>query len=95
MDLTIFGRFSLFDPIGQVADEIEEEIFFRHRNDLVGDLDKKTESFVRFECQPLRYTLAKVLGPSGRINFERLVEAKTKRIRLTLAGFLITLNDDR
>jgi hypothetical protein len=55
-----------------VADEIEEKVLFRHRNDLVGDLDKETKTFIRFECQSLRYALAKVLSPGGRIDFKGL-----------------------
>lgn len=79
VELTVFGRFCLFDPVGQVADEIEEKIFFWHRNDLVGDLDKETEPFIRFECQPLRYALAKVLGPGGRIDLESLCKTLPNR----------------
>ena len=70
--LTVFGRFGFLNPIGQMANKVEEEIFFGHRNDLVGNFHEKTETFVRLECQPLGNALAKVLGPGRGINFESL-----------------------
>jgi hypothetical protein len=80
VNVTVFGRFGLFDPVRQVADEIKEKVFFGHRNDLVGNLDKETETFVRLECQSLRDALAKVFSSGGRIDFKGLEIAHFKNI---------------
>ena len=72
-----------------MADEIEEEILFGHRNDLVGDLDEETESLVRLERQPLRDALAKVLGPGGRIDLESLDEENKEIPRFTYVFLVV------
>ncbi len=59
---TVPCRSSLFDPICQMSNKIEEEIAFRNRNDFVCDLDEEAEPFRRPQVQPLRDVLAKVLG---------------------------------
>ena len=55
-----------------MADEVEEEVSLRDADDLVGDLDEEAEALGGAEVEPLGDVLAEVLGPRGRIHFERL-----------------------
>ncbi len=57
---TVSRRPSLLDPVGQVPDEVEEEVAFRNRNDLVRDLDEKAEALGRSKVQAGGDVLAKV-----------------------------------
>ena len=57
------GGPGLLDPVGEVPDEVEEEVALRDGNDLVGDLDEKAEAFRGSQVQPLRDVLAEVLCP--------------------------------
>lgn len=72
MSRTIFGGLSLFDPVCEVADKVEEKVLFRNGDDLISDFNKEAEAFVRLEREPLRDALTKVLGPCRRIHFKGL-----------------------
>ena len=53
-------RPSLLDPVGQVPDEVEEEVALRNGNDLVRDFDEKAEALGRSKVQACGDVLAKV-----------------------------------
>ena len=62
----------LLDPVGQVADKVEEEVAFGDGDDLVRDLDEEGEALAGAEVQPLRDALAEVLGAGARVDLEGL-----------------------
>ena len=62
----------LLDPVGQMADEVEEEVALGDGDDLVRDLDEEGEALAGAKVEALRDTLAEVLGASARVNLKGL-----------------------
>ena len=77
----------LLDPVGQVADKVEEEVALGHGDDLVGDLDEEGEALGGTEVQALADRGAEVLGAGARVDLEGL--EKKKNIFITRLKTLI------
>ena len=75
---TVFGGSGLFDPIGEMADKVEEEVGLWNTYDFIGDLDKQAETLGRFQSKSVGYALTKVLGTRARVDLERLVSVIRK-----------------
>mmetsp|Transcript_125381 Transcript_125381/g.177029 ORF Transcript_125381/g.177029 Transcript_125381/m.177029 type:complete len:259 (+) Transcript_125381:804-1580(+) len=74
-----------------MSHEIEKEIAFWNRNNLVSDLHKQTHPFHRLESKSCTDRLTEVLGTSTRIHFESLI-CVVGEVHLMENGDLLVLN---
>ena len=71
--LTVSSGPGLVHPVGEQADEIEEEFPFRHRNCFVSNFDEEAEALRGLEADTTADVGAKVGSPGGRTDFESFV----------------------